>query len=270
MLEVQTRQRKNHYDTLSVPRNASKREIQTSFRRLVKIYHPDKNPDRTEWAETRMRELLQAYETVSDDQSRLSYDREMRSAEARASFAERMAKKKDDPAAQSRLVLHYLLQGRFEEALDLHERLRSRRPTFNLASHLDERDYRDTLFLLGEAYESRRQWRTAVRFYQEAYEREKSGPRMRYYFDEVRDRLRILLSQRLVRGLPPEDAIKTYQRALELDIGKRESALIYKKIASLEDRLGRRQEAVKALDKAKNLCPGMRAIETMRKRIAGA
>ena len=260
---------RSHYETLRVARTASRSQIQAAFRRLVKVYHPDKNPRRVPWAEAKMCEVLEAYELLSDERRRMVYDRQLRTRRTGPSFAERMRRKTDDLRAQSKLVLHYLLEGEFDLAIDLHERLAFRQVTFSLSHHLDERDYLDSLFLLGEAYEARRQWHTAVRFYREAYELERTGPRKRYFFEELKDRLRVLLSQRLVRGLAPEQTLRNYRRALALGIGKRDAALIYKKIAGIQNRLGQRDEAMKALDKAKQLCPGMKTIDDMRQKIAG-
>jgi len=269
MIDVQVKENTTHYQTLCVPRNASRREIQASFRRLVKVYHPDKNPQRVKWAEGQMRKLLDAYETISDGTRRAIYDRYLLARRAGMSFVERMSRKKDDLAAQSKLVLHYLLDGEFEAAIDLHERLARHRVTFSLGHYLGECDYLDSLFLLGEAYEQRRMWRTAVRFYWEAYERERTEPRKRYFFDELRDRLRVIFSQRLVRGLAPEDALKNYRRALGMCSSGRDAALVHKKIAILQNRLGRPADAVESLNKAKQLCPNMKTIDAVRASIAG-
>jgi len=269
MINLQTKQEGTHYQTLRVPRTASKKDIQVSFRRLVKIYHPDKNPKRVKWAEGQMRKLLDAYETVSDDTRRAMYDRHVAARRAGVSFAERMARKKNDLEAQSKLVLHYLLDGNFELAIDLHEGLLQERAAFDLGQHLDECDHLDALFLLGEAYEDRQMWRTALRFYWEAYEREKVEPRKRYFFEELKDRLRVIFSQRLVRGLAPEDALRNYRRALGVCAHSRDAALIYKKIAGLQSRLGRPERALEALDEAKKLCPGMRTIDIQKASLAG-
>lgn len=268
MIEIQQNLETNHYQTLRVPHDASKSEIHVAFRRLVKVYHPDKNPDKTSWAEARMRELLEAYQIVSNEEKRGHYDRQLRARRSRINFAERMAKR-DDLRSKSKLVLHHLLEGEFEKGISLHEELLLKKATFSMSDHLDEEDYLDSLFLLGEAYESRREWRTAARYYWEAYELEKDGPRKRYFFDELQDRLRVLFSQRLIQGLSPEDALKNYRKAISVCSGSRDAALIYKKIAAIHYRLGDPGSAVKALDKARSLCPGMKAIESFRKKIAG-
>ncbi len=261
---------RDHYEVLQVSRGASRAEVQAAFRRLAKVYHPDKNPHRVPWAESKMHELLGAYEVLVDEHRRAAYDRQ-RTPVSRSgmSFVERMKSRPDDPRAQSRLILHYLLQGDFDHAIELHEKLAFRRATFSLANHLDEYDYLDALFLLGEAYETREQWHTATRFYWEAYERERSGTQRRYFFEDLKDRLRVLFSQRLVRGLSPEGLLRSYRRALALGIGDRDAAVLYKKIAAVESQLGRREAAVAALDKAKRLCPRMKTIDLLRKRIAG-
>ncbi len=267
MTTVTTR---DYYEVLQIRRGASHAEVHAAFRRLAKLYHPDKNPHRVRWAESKMHELLGAYEVLNDEHRRAAYDRQRASTNRSImSFAERMKSRPDDPCAQSRLVLYYLVHGDFDQAIELHEKLAFRCTTFSLADHLDEYDYLDALFLLGEAYEAREQWHTAARFYWEAYEREKSGPRKRYFFEDLKDRLRVLFSQRLVRGLEPEGVLRNYRRALALGIGDRDAAILYKKIAAVENQLGRREAAVAALDQAKRLCPRMKTIDLLRKRIAG-
>jgi tetratricopeptide (TPR) repeat protein len=268
-LSVRVSTESSHYETLRVAPSASSEEIRASFRRLVKVYHPDRNPGRVTWAEARMREILEAYQILSDSRRRALYDHALRAHRRGPPFTARMSRRKHDLGAQSKLVFHHLLKGEFDDAVELYETLLMRRVTFSLANHLEERDYLDSLFLLGEAYENRRQWRTALRYYREAYELERVGPRKRYFFDELKDRLRVLYSQRLVRGLSPEDVLRNYRRALALGIGKRDAAIIYKKIASLQNQLGHQDEAVEALNKAKNLCPGMKSIDNLRQKIAG-
>lgn len=63
---------KDYYKTLEVERKASQNEIQKSFRRLARKYHPDvnKSPD----AETRFKEINEAYEVLKDPEKRKRYD----------------------------------------------------------------------------------------------------------------------------------------------------------------------------------------------------
>lgn len=64
---------RDYYETLGVPRNASKDDLKRAFRQLARQYHPDVNssPD----AEERFKEINEAYQVLSDDQKRAAYDR---------------------------------------------------------------------------------------------------------------------------------------------------------------------------------------------------
>jgi len=65
---------KDPYEILGVPRTATQEEIKKAYRRLAKLYHPDRNPnDKT--AEQRFKEVHAAYEVLGDPQRRAQYDR---------------------------------------------------------------------------------------------------------------------------------------------------------------------------------------------------
>src|SRR3972149_4408474 len=66
-------QKADYYDILGVARNASADEVKRAFRRLAMQYHPDRNPE--PGAETRFKEINEAYEVLSDPEKRASYDR---------------------------------------------------------------------------------------------------------------------------------------------------------------------------------------------------
>ena len=65
----------NHYQSLGVGFRASSAEIKTAFRALAKKYHPDQNGN-DPTAETKFREIKEAYELLCDKARRLEYDRE--------------------------------------------------------------------------------------------------------------------------------------------------------------------------------------------------
>ena len=63
---------RDFYDILGVPRNASQDDIQRAYRRLAREYHPDVNHD--PGAEERFKEASEAYDVLSDPQTRRRYD----------------------------------------------------------------------------------------------------------------------------------------------------------------------------------------------------
>jgi len=71
---VPTNTKRDYYEILGVPRNASEEQIKSAYRSLAKKYHPDLNRDNPKEAEEKFKELSEAYEVLMDKEKRANYD----------------------------------------------------------------------------------------------------------------------------------------------------------------------------------------------------
>ena len=65
-------QKRDYYEVLGVTRTASTVEIKSAYRNLARRYHPDVNRDPE--AETRFKEIAEAYEVLAHEDKRKAYD----------------------------------------------------------------------------------------------------------------------------------------------------------------------------------------------------
>jgi molecular chaperone DnaJ len=66
--------KRDYYETLEVDRSIDSVSLKKAYRRLAMQFHPDRNPGDSE-AETRFKEVSEAYDILKDDQKRAAYDR---------------------------------------------------------------------------------------------------------------------------------------------------------------------------------------------------
>ena len=64
--------KRDYYDILGVSKTASAAELKSAYRKLALQWHPDRNksPD----AETRFKEINEAYQVLSDSKKKQTYD----------------------------------------------------------------------------------------------------------------------------------------------------------------------------------------------------
>jgi molecular chaperone DnaJ len=67
--------KRDYYESLGVPKNASEEEIKKAYRKMAMKHHPDRNQgDSGKVAEDKFKEAKEAYEMLSDSNKRAAYD----------------------------------------------------------------------------------------------------------------------------------------------------------------------------------------------------
>ena len=67
--------KRDYYEILGVPKNATEDDIKKAYRKLAMKHHPDRNQgDEAKKAEEKFKEAKEAYEMLSDAQKRAAYD----------------------------------------------------------------------------------------------------------------------------------------------------------------------------------------------------
>jgi curved DNA-binding protein CbpA len=199
------------YHILDVGRDATAEQIRRAYRRMLLKAHPDKNPERPEWSERRVRELLQAFEILGDGESRRQYDIQFRLraradgsdgpvGEARLFFF-----RKHDPECRALRVVYFLTNGRGREAVDLLDSLERRGGSAFLRRYLDLNDYLDCLFLLGEHFLEEKRFVDALKRFLVLFEHQNAARFKRPYFELTVDALKSLYLRFLPRSLSPRD-----------------------------------------------------------------
>ncbi len=64
---------RDYYEVMGIAREASEADVKKAYRKLAHQFHPDRNPgDKT--AESRFKEVQEAYDILSDKEKRKKYD----------------------------------------------------------------------------------------------------------------------------------------------------------------------------------------------------
>ena len=225
---------------------------------MAKKFHPDKNPGGEKAAERKFRQIITAYEVLSDHESRNTYDRklEFSCASARGNCVKNLRRKaRNDTAYLCQLILFELLSQNVQTALELYEGLISKEPHLNLDRYMSDSDTKDCEFLLAEAYHLRGELSEAARLYEKVLEREEKKAYFRNFAEEIRLMLRDVYLQYIGKTSCPEEIVANMEKLLAMAPSKRDIARIYKKVAEAYYRAHDIESAMRTLRQAFQINP---------------
>ncbi len=243
---MKRRSTQDHYAALGVSRDASEQEIRGAFRTLAKRRHPDKNRGNPR-AHALFEEIVEAYQTLTDEAKRRDYDRETKP-------------RPETPHTLCYDLLALLLAEQPEEALETLDKLLTRLKTpvgaLNLRRYLNEEDAADCEFLTAEALENAGRRGAAVLLYERCLTREARRPHFRKFAEEIRSRARRLRFDRLIekaggeagRRMKPKQALKPI---FQLGATKKQRADYCQKLADALNEAGHLKSARRFLDEAR-------------------
>jgi molecular chaperone DnaJ len=67
--------KRDYYEVLGVSRTSTEQEIKAAYRKLALQFHPDRNPDDSDAATEKFKEITEAYTILMDSNKRAAYDR---------------------------------------------------------------------------------------------------------------------------------------------------------------------------------------------------
>lgn len=256
----------NYYRILEVPSTASLVEIRRAYRRLVKQYHPDKNPGHEAAIRERFDQILCAYETLSDERKRRLYDRRLFPRKGRPSTHR---------AELCYRLLDFLLAEESQAALEEFDRLvhlaGAENALFEMAHWLEYDESRDAEFLLAEALERVGRREEAGHLYRRCLEREAIRPFFRRFADDIRERLLRLTVERIGEGMTSSGWTDSLERALkELETLAPTDRILARALRQLAERavqVGCFEVAKALLFRALRLNPKLSGVRRLSKRL---
>ena len=244
----------NHYKLLEIRNNASAQEIKKAFRERAKRLHPD---IAGEAGAEEMKNLLAAYETLSDRNRRFEYDRAFArfSEKIRFDYRSFLRERKDDPKSQAKLIFFEFLHFREDEAISVWQEQGGL--DFPLEEHLDREDWMDCGFILAEELAHRDRCYEAFVLLVKLIREERRLPYFRHFAEEVEIFLKELVRLRLRPTVDELTYLECLEALLGLGFSSRYEASVLRSIAETLLLLGERDSAAKVLREALKMYPAL-------------
>jgi len=258
----------NYYELLGIGRDASVQEIKKAFRDQAKKLHPDiAGEDGAE----RMRRLLAAYETLSDQNRRFEYDRAYyrftEKYRLRHGFDYRsfLQQQKDDPSSQAKFVFFELLHLEEEEAISIWREQGGLK--FPLEKYLDREDWMDCSFILAEELAKRNFRYEAFVLLIKLVREERRRPYFKHFMAEVETFLKELVRLHLRSSVDDETYVECMEALLDLGFSRRDEARWLRSMAEALLHMGDSAGAARVFGEALKRDPKLPNTVLLRKKL---
>ena len=243
-------------ELLGLSEGASAAEIKRAFRKEAKRVHPDvsahssKGKDEqgvgSSEASAEMLKLIEAYRTLSDPALRERMDAgyaRFRAKKAAKGFDYRSwLLEREDAESRAKLIFFDLLHEFEDEAVSAYLELIWGESGFSLEKKLGREDFMDCGFILAEELEARGKLYEAFALIARIVECEYIRPYFRHFFPEAIELLLNVLRKigeaASAGAFSDALALKCLERALELQLGSAEDAILLLRMAECCERLG--------------------------------
>ena len=231
---------KNCYRILGVSQHATAAEIKKAYRTKAKLLHPDVNAGESE----AFKELLEAYETLTDLKSRVLFEQDYEYYKARhygkteASFNyEEWLLERGDDESMAKLIFYYLIYHREDESVALYVKMNMENPNFKFSRWYSHEDFMDWGYILCEELEMRGQYYDAFTLLGQIVKMEYKYCYFKFFFEDVLNFTKYILHTGVIL-LNEELQLDCFEKALDLNLGKAEDKFCLTQMADIYEKMG--------------------------------
>ena len=233
---------KDFYKILGVRPNATLAEIKRAYREKAKLLHPDLTGDSSRRDE--FNEVVQAYRVLSDMRQRSIFDESFfikikRSYNSADTFNYyEWLKARDDEESRAKLIFYTLMHHKEDEAVAEFKRMQMNHADFSLKKWFTREDFMDYGYILAEELVIRGEYYDAMILLEQIIQMEYSYQYFYIFFPEVIDFTLNILKRNIDSVISDELALDVYERALDLNLGRKNDAFFLRKMSEEYRRLG--------------------------------
>lgn len=247
----------NFYKILGVRENASLSEIKRAYREKVKMYHPDSSGNLTHKDD--FNKVVKAYRILSDARQKNIFDESFftkiyKGTKQTNSFDYyTWLKERNDYESKAKFIFFTLMHSKEDEAVEEFIRMQKNHPDFSLKTWFTREDFMDYGYILAEELVIRSEYYDAFLLLEQIIKMEYSYSYFYIFFPEVLEFTLSILQKNIDKVISDELALDVYERALELNLGKKNDSFFLKKMSEEYQRLGDTNTAKLCLEASKNV-----------------